>query len=489
MSGVIFPRYLVAIIISGIVLLSFFSYSFLYSPVLNSDAAVKVLMAQFLHLPQDLYYWGEDRWGSLIPVIGHFLIITFGLKAVTAVSITYFLIRVAGFIGFQSLFKNAGSKIIFAIIYFLPPLRFIDVLWSAIGIEYSLIGILILLIKKLDVYDDSGAAWRNQILLFSISIFIALTLWVSDASLTTLILLLTILIAFHWKSIRIKKQLFFYTIFCLALSIIFIRYAKDHASNHPENYLKINSLREVIVSLGYIKTAVTGLLTFSVNELWMSIYSWLVIFLVLLTLILIMRNKVHLSRNARMWVLFFVLDAMLIFSLALMSKWVFINEANRRYFFGCYISLSVSLIILLENINLKHTVVSTIRGYVFLIIIIGAISTPYYFKFVWPKSLQSQLDKLSAFGRRGKIGVIGEYWNSYIIACVDPIQIKATPEDHDRVRNAWMAEEVFSQPAIYIIRDDWMNSFPDSLKQFGHVLYRDGNEFQIDHHAVCKYRK
>ena len=47
----------------------------------------------------------------------------------------------------------------------------------------------------------------------------------------------------------------------------------------------------------------------------------------------------------------------------------------------------------------------------------------------------------------------------------------------------------FNQPDLYIIRDMWMDSFPDTIQQFGYMLKKDGNEFRIAYSQVCRYKK
>jgi hypothetical protein len=91
------------------------------------------------------------------------------------------------------------------------------------------------------------------------------------------------------------------------------------------------------------------------------------------------------------------------------------------------------------------------------------------------------------FGSLGNIGIIGEYWNSYLIAAVDPLHIKATPHDKDMVRNQELAREVFRQPKMYIVRDGWMDHFPDQLFQFHHIILKRGEEVRLGDCYICRY--
>lgn len=99
------------------------------------------------------------------------------------------------------------------------------------------------------------------------------------------------------------------------------------------------------------------------------------------------------------------------------------------------------------------------------------------------------VDVVDDFKQLGEIGIIADFWNSYIISCPDPELIIATPHDQSGVRNQKIVEMVFERKNIYVIKDMWMKTFPDTLEQFGHVLLKDGNQFRLGRCYVCKYVK
>ena len=102
-------------------------------------------------------------------------------------------------------------------------------------------------------------------------------------------------------------------------------------------------------------------------------------------------------------------------------------------------------------------------------IAVGSLSTLHYIKFVKPKSLRSQFSVKSELMTLGEIGLIGNFWNSYISSCPDPSRIKAIT-NAPNVRSQIMIDEVFSQPKIYLIKDMWLDVFPDTIQQFGYIL-------------------
>ena len=172
----------------------------------------------------------------------------------------------------------------------------------------------------------------------------------------------------------------------------------------------------------------------------------------------------------------------------MISKWTFLNSVPRRYFTCTYITLSFALVLILDNLELNKSRTIYFKLLILITALIGGASTIYNIKYFAPSSLTPMSTVLSDFEKLGKIGVIADYWNSYVTSCINPELIKATPHEQTyAVRNWKIVEEVFEQPNIYIIRDMWMDSFPDSLRQFDRSLVKAGKEIKLGDCFVCKY--
>lgn len=113
--------------IALLIILSFFCYSSNFYPLLGSDDAIQVLMIHYFQLPHDLYFWGQDPYGSLIPLIGQIFFHWFGIPALTSESITHYMLLIAGYFAFAGFF-NPGFRFILAVVWFFPPFRLVDFL-------------------------------------------------------------------------------------------------------------------------------------------------------------------------------------------------------------------------------------------------------------------------------------------------------------------------------------------------------------------------
>lgn len=478
--------------VSCIIILSFFCYSSNFYPLLGSDDAVVVLMIHNFQLPHDLYFWGQDRYGSLVPLLGQVFYKGLSISPLTSESLTHYLLLIAGYFAFAGLFKSNFSRLVLAIVWFFPPIRMIDLLRLNIGQEYSLLAISIFMINKLYEKQIEKYQLKQHLILGSIALLFILSVWVSDLAVISVLLILMLQVYFgigsrsgnSTRSMLWNPGIFYATAGGI-IGSVFILYAK-HFADKSESYNSFNNFESILASIGLFWKSMYELLVFKAYEPFTSAYLYMVI---LLTIALVlMRKKVKLTTIQKKWFLFFVLDLVLIFGVIMISKWSFMNGVPRRYFTSSYIVFWMAFLIAFENLN-ESKIKKTVSILVLASVIMAGGGTLYNLKYIWPKTLKPRVAYVREFESLGRVGIIANYWNSYINSVTNPDQIIATPDDFSSVRNRSMAEEVMKRDTIYIIRDSWMEVYPDSLQQFGTMLYKNGEEFRMGDCYVCRYRK
>jgi hypothetical protein len=179
---------------------------------------------------------------------------------------------------------------------------------------------------------------------------------------------------------------------------------------------------------------------------------------------------------------------MFVFLFLIFSHWVYMNGIGRRYFIATYISITILVLLLSENLSLKRNYQAAFRWLLGSAVFVFAFSNLYHFKFVSPKSLTPAVKIVSELDSLGNIGIIAGYWSAYISAAANPEQVKATPNDKDAVRNFEMVEKVFLQEKLYIIMDNWLDVFPDTMHQFGRTLIKKGDQFSLANCEIANYK-
>ncbi|QGY46763.1 hypothetical protein GM418_24825 [Maribellus comscasis] len=473
-----------------VIILSFFLYSSRHHPLLNSDDALNILMTFYYKLPQDLYCWGQDRGGTLIPLIGQIFHKYFGISAVNAVSISNYFILILGYIGFSSLFKSKLTKLVFAIIWFFPPIRFIDLNRFPLGMQYSLIGFSVLFVNKIDFKNKKLVL--NHILIIVVLLILSVSIWVSDLAIVTIVLLGITLFTFNSlrsNKLRLNKIILAYILLGTVGNYLFIRYAKSYATGAAKYYTSFNNLDTFFQSVNVLKAEVFKIFAFQNEEFLLSIYAWLVLIFTFFCISAIYKKSLILTADSKKWLIFFLLDFFTVFGVILVSKWVYLNGMGRWYFIPLYISFSMAILQVFDHLEPDYHKNLIAKSALVFIVLVGAFSSIHYLKYIRPKTLRSKIDVRSEFLELGEIGIIGEFWNSYISACPDPYRIKATAFDGAAVRNQRLVDEVFAQPKIYVIKDMWLKSFPDTLKQFSYVLVKKDSSFSLGDCIINRYEK
>ncbi len=483
-------KYFYPITICLLFLGSFSLYSSIRYPLLNSDNAVTILMVHYFKLPNDLYFWGQDRLGSLIPLLGQIPNKLFGLTPILSESLTHYTILFLGFLAFSTFIRSNYYKIIFAIIWFFPPMHLIDVTQFAFGIHYSLIAIVCYLINKLHQEQVLNNPGKYYSILSATILLIIVTIWVSDMAIVSAGLLLFITIFVLQKNnnadnIRRRNSILIFSIIGSVIGYSFISYAKSISAINI-TYSTFGDLEMISKSLSIFFKSLFSFIIFQTNEPMTSVYMYFVIALIIATLFKI--RKINTSESTKKWIIYFLLESAILLGIIMASKWTFLNSVPRRYFTCTYITVSFALALVLDNLTLSKKQNTFFKVFSFVTVFIGGISSIYYLQFTEPKSLTPMAKVLDEFQHIGKIGVISEYWNSYVTSCINPELIKATPHDQTyAVRNMQIVEEVFAQPKIYVICDMWMDSFPDTLQQFNRTLIKNGDQFKMGDCYVCKY--
>lgn len=479
--------YLLFIIIS---LAAFRLFSSMYYPAFTSDGAVPVLMIHFYKLPGDLYYWGIDRLGSLIPLVAQIPFRIFNISALTSESIVHYTILFIGFLAFSSFIKSNFFKICFALIWFFPPMRLVALTQFYLGIHYSLIAIIIFLLRIKLPENNRKSVWLHY-LVYSLIIIISIAaVWVSDMAVISVTIIFSVEAVFylrrtglHLKKV-LKEPLFYYFICGVVIGYIFINYAK-HTASIKHNYSMLSDLPTIFETVRIFLNTILDIYLFKANEPFTSIYAYLLI--LILAFLFKYRKRIYLDALTKKVVIIFALDAILIFAAIMVSQWASNNLVSRRYFTCTYVALSFIIVLLFDNMSANTMEFKILKIFLISVVIIGGIGTIYNLKFVWPKRLSPMVQLTSEWQDLGDIGIIADYWNSYIISCTAPDQLTATPHDKVEVKNYDFVEEIFKKDKIYVNRDMWMESFPDTLHQFGRTLIKEGSPFFIGDSHACKY--
>ncbi len=473
-----------------IFLVSFLSFSLYFSPYVTSDDALNVLIANTYHLPHDIYCWGQDRGGTLIPLLSQ-PFIWIGITPLLAVSLSNYFILFLGYYGFSKLFRHNFTKLLFAILWFLPFERFIYISSFPIGMSYSLIGFSVVFLLKIIQETDFEKKsffhkYKNYLFL---TIIWGIAVWVSDlAFLSILVLFFSILINRYKENTNSKflKQFLFMNLLSFALIGIAIKIFKSFSTGITENYQKLNSINDVKTAIGFVIADCKKVLLFDTKEIFVSVSAWILIMLLIYLIISTFKKIRSILSFQNIWINFFLFDFISILGVIFLSHWVLLNNMGRWYFVAPYISFILLLVSTIEsNIENISPRIKAALIFAVLLVSLSSILTPFI---KLKENYMPMSSKLSELDRLGKIGIIADYWDAYRCSMLNPENIKSTPHEGSDVKNPKLVSEVFNQPKIFISRDMWFDKFPDSMTQFGIKLIKTNSEFLLGGSNLCQYK-
>lgn len=490
------------IVLIGI--LSFRSFAGFLSPNFDADQAVHVLMSYDLQLPEDWYYWGQNRLGSLLPILSHGLLQVMPLPPIQAVSFVQYAFVIVGFLCYASLLKQLCLKVIFALIWFLPAAPFQKLVEVAhpYAPQFALLGIALVAAHRLATMPETPLLPRmglNTLIILSFT----LSIWVSDLS------LLPAGVAAVWASKSIlsdqkgwrplahleylrQRPLCWYNALLLGLAGAFLVYVKSTASQRDENYgvFAINGLESMGQIIGSVLSNIVRTVLFQVNHPILSLYC--LASLVTIGSLCFYLRKVYQGTFpfSVQWLSLLLATAISMGISILLSRWTLIQGVPARYFIGIYLCGWLAALLMVDQFAATRQLASgslhRLTALLCLTALLGSLSLPpYVFTIDKPPSRLAMLQPLAAIG---EAGLIGEYWSSYLLCIAAPEQLSCTPHDQDFARCPRCVQQVLQSPVIYLVSKGWLSAFPNELEQFGQRLRQQQPAQPIAGYWMAPYR-
>ena len=471
-------------VLAALFVLSAGLYGAAFYPMLTADHAIHVMMAKQFDVSHSLYYWGQDRLGSLLPALTWPLAqIIHPLYAITMVQM---LVLFGAWYCWSRWLQHLQHRLLLALSLWFPPLVFDPLV--AIGQPYALMlmlwGAAFLLQHRAEV-----CLWRTTASFF----LLGLSVYVSEAGLLGIPLML------GWLSANLgrdKKKpvvpvLLKHLGVALAASVpvvLLILAAKKNSTRIPVYGAKpLNTPSE---AFGFAQKLWNQFADqWLESSFWTSPYGWAQ--LIALLLLVAVPVSVLLWRRLSGGAL---REVLLLFALfvgylgtVLMANWPATVPYSERFFSPLYFLAPLYLLRLAEGLGLSSLRIAISAPIWLMCLIFGARSMVLI---LGPAPVFD--DRLAAHDARNfpvepGATYIGDYWNVYLLGAFAPDGVQYVPHEDDYVRHRKFLHRAFLGEDIYLIANHWLEDFPESISQHGHILYRAGEPLQHKSYLYCKY--
>jgi hypothetical protein len=483
-----------------VLIIAFSAYYYLpcFYSFFNSDMAIHVLMSKDFQLPRDYYYWGQNRLGSLLPMVSHAIYTVVKVHPIYICGIVNYLFLLIPFLLIARHILNSWLRLALACLVFLPFNSFNALLY--VGHPYSqqfFCGTLFILFflkarqlvlarqRQVFVMKEAAilCAW-----LFASIVFFVLGVWVSEFD-AILILIPLISIPGQFKKYRSAltlKQVSLLAGFCLLLLVggyKWFQYTKQ-VSVPDDQYNKafITDGKSISAEYDFMVQKIKAVFDYSNPDLIIENTIYIVLFL-LIVFLLLKRKELRMAGNN------IVSKALLLTSLVasvvlFFSFWNFRSEFCPRYYIPVYLMLSIALLWYFDKIRVRF-----LKPLFFLIVLSHCVT--YSYLSLIRHKVTSPFEKYADFHGLPKGTLIADYWESYLIQAVAIDNLQSINFDGQLIRISRWRQIPLSETRFYFLNNEnaKKNGLKDTLIQFGIPFVFTGQKYPLRAAEVLEYRK
>jgi hypothetical protein len=390
----------------------------LFGPMIDSDQSIWILIARDPHFPDALYFYGQDRLGSLLPLLAHLLVLT-GVPALYAMTVVNVLIQCTTAFLIARISGSRSTGWIIGLLLLFPPWTLYNL--GMIGHPYTTQLFLWTCILWLMGHDREWSV-RKGLLLVALCL---LSVWTSELSL----LFLPLIVAALWFGHRLRDVKFWlWSSAAMLLGMGGLFLIKMKLPGSGSSFLSFADPAEMRANLDGCINVFRCYWNKGAGGAW-----GLGLLLLLTGLSWIIGKKTALSRLT----LVFGLLALLF---TIWSEWVFLNDSSIRYW-------ALRLVRVLRLLWLSA------------ILWAGWDSTHYAvegFRFTPDRPSRAEITEIA---KKIDGHVLADYWSLYLLQVFDP-KLKVSHPEPWAVRDLWNWEEVVQADSIWCVNlpceEQWM---------------------------------
>jgi hypothetical protein len=406
--------YLICFATIGVLFYFLFAINSFY---FNSDQAVHVLMIQDFKWPADAYYWGQNRLGSILPLLGYIFYSVIKINPIILLFFINYCMLAAGWLIFSKYLKSDWAKLLFCLCLFFPHPTYFYIIQIGHPYQGQFLTIALSTIFLKDLYHkyESLEKWtiKDYLKLLSTIFTSLLAIWVSEFSLIFYVFILFYILF----SERFRKSNFSFSAFksnlllpiitCVSLLLIGIFVLKDIKNNYQKDpiYDKffITDLKDIKLQFSYLSDLFFDVLLLRNHH---TIFECIFYYSVVIAVIVIILNFKKLDQKTKTILNAFIYTFLISFLLLFFSSWNYRGKYDPKYHTLLYPFLLIFIGIGIGNFSKWKQII--------LVFIVGfpvVYSNYDYIKNNYDN--ESMFKKYDAITHLPKGTLVADYWKAY----------------------------------------------------------------------------
>jgi hypothetical protein len=427
---------------------------------LNSDHAIHILMGESFDWGKDWYYWGQNRLGSFIPLIGS-LFIGLGLNSFTALGVTQSILSLLIVLLLRLSIRSHLVFLAATAVVLLPIYPF----WMQVTTGHPYLSQILFNLLLLACFGSQALKNRSKAIL--LPLLAMLSLWASELSLAFLLAIVLVEYKALWQII---KEQAIPVIISTAVGFSFLYFAKSNAVSVASYARLFTSPQNVLSALSDHLHGFNSALLFDTNMPFNGLLIWAYIVSFCICGILYFKRKRWALAGLKGKTKTLILAAVISFILIILANWSQQMGNPLRYYTYSYILLALGFLTFLDQSAKKLPGVSILAMLVGALTLNASIQFNNDFETGSPDRITKQeaellITKLSQeLPSEESISVIGSYWNTYLIDALSE-QIIAIPHKGAQIRDYRNLDQIRVNKYFILIGNDWLDTFPLKIEQ------------------------
>ncbi len=409
------------------------------SPIFDSDGAMHILMSKRFYFPEGLYYWGQNRLGSVVPLLAH-PFVSLGLSPLWVVSFIQTALIWFSYKNFSYELPGMG-KVAIALFLFLPlnGWNFLISTGQPYIPQILFFSILYRLLLRSEEWS-SAIAWQ-----FTATAWVSL--YVSDLS---IVYILPMVVYVGWKHHRFSQLIAWIKQSWKAFSAgifggLLLLVLKNQLPRAKGYEQIIGPIEEWVSLFEGLSRFYSGYLTNFNHHPFETIGVWFLLILFMFMLI---------KRPPKSFAVLY-LSLGLVIAFLLTSHWVYVN--GLRYFafpFSLLVIITVIRIFSLQKNTEKTTqnttpkVLGSLALASGLLLAIGNVKGRLASE--RPASFMPKTAEVIQVANQYSLPAIGDYWTAYLYSAYADGQPLAIADENWAIRNSWEKEAVLNSDTLLV---------------------------------------
>lgn len=468
---------------------SFYYYAPCNYKFFNSDNAIQVLMSFSFSWPRDVYYWGQNRLGSLLPFIASLLLSFIKIHPLYICSfVQYMLLAIPSFIICEC-FKSTWVKLSLLILIFFPISSYYPLVLIGHPYASQLFSGVLFCHFFLKFYKEFNKKllWETKnkfhlhLLFFASWFFYLLGIWASEFN----AILIIIPLVFFINDRKIPRyrnypSLYLHAVLA-AISIFLTYYYLKSVALKDNRYDKVLFYKytDIQKEFGFLIHKIKTTLTFNDHRV---LENWYYYFLILVIFGLIFSNKNEIKPQVKVFVKSLLITSLVSFVFLFFSVWNLISEIGVRYYIPVYLMTLISLLLLID-----YSFSTRLKMIFFSLMVFFSLTFTYLT--LIQHNQPGPFKKFGDFAQLPKGTLIANYWSCYQINAVACYNLQSLPFHDEYVRNWNWRDVALAENNIYFIKDPTNRSMPmlDTLSQYGNFFVWSGITYKCNDIEVRLY--